>query len=421
MRELKVKNVMLFIAFMLMITTFLPIFVNNSRFRIGNYNNYVILWFISVFLFALHTLTNRNFVYVFFYWVILVFFLFNTVWIDIDDWNKRLASLEMLMFLVPISLYTYFLITREYESLAWLMKWTLIFIGITAIMTIYSTTIDPAYARNLTGGLFEETELKAFRKLGGGEYGFAGALLCLFPMIIYYYRNSSKIPFSKLQIFSFGILCFIAVVRMQIFANIILSVIVIIFALSGTKNIRKSLAYVFILVILLAAIPKHIFSNLLFGASTYFRQDSDIYFKLNDLGTFIELGQTVTTSSGGRVDRYPLLWDGFKEDPLLGFFHSGSGMDISSGAHLYWMNKLTVYGILGFIPFVLIFYFYIRRTIRQFDNEFSFYFSLSVFAAIGLGLMKSLMGQEFWAMFFFVLPSLYYLPLLKKKPTTIKK
>ena len=78
------------------------------------------------------------------------------------------------------------------------------------------------------------------------------------------------------------------------------------------------------------------------------------------------------------------------------------------------MNILTVYGILNFIPFMLIFYFYIKQSIQQFDSEFRFYFLLSVFSGIGLGFMKRLDGMDFWSMFFFVIPSLYYLPYLKK-------
>jgi hypothetical protein len=82
------------------------------------------------------------------------------------------------------------------------------------------------------------------------------------------------------------------------------------------------------------------------------------------------------------------------------------------------MNNLTVYGILGFIPFILIFYFYIKKSINEFDTEFAFYFLLSVFSGIGLGLMKSLFGLAFWCMLFFIIPSLYYLPLLKNQPET---
>ena len=161
-------------------------------------------------------------------------------------------------------------------------------------------------------------------------------------------------------------------------------------------------------------IPTKVYTNLLINSSSFFDSDSEMYNKLNDMALYIEFGEVVTSGAGGRVDRYPLLWEGFKANPITGFYNSGSSLDIEPGGHLYWMNKLTVYGILGFIPFILIFYFYINKVLKHFDSEFSFYFLVSVFAGIGLGFIKSLFGQEFWTMFFFILPGLYYLPRRKK-------
>jgi hypothetical protein len=167
---------------------------------------------------------------------------------------------------------------------------------------------------------------------------------------------------------------------------------------------------------LVVLVPKNIYSDLLINTSKYFNPDSDVYHKLNDMAMVIELGElNEKTEVGGRFERYPLLWKGFKVNPVTGFYNSGRTFDIAPGGHLYWMNKLTVYGIMGFIPFILIFYFYIKKCIKQFDPEFNYYFLISAFSGIGLGLMKSLFGEDFWSMFFFLLPSLYYLPLLKKK------
>lgn len=421
MEGLKSKIFLLFLAFMLMITIYLPIFYTHSRFNIGVHKYWAVVWFISLLWFAPRTFTNKSLLYTFFYLIILVFILLNTLWASVDEWNKREARAEVLSFLVPMSLYVYFSISRDFDGLALLLKWTLIFIAITAILTIYSSTIDPLYVRKLSFEAPTEEE-KALMKLGGGLYGFAGALIFLFPIIVYYYRNSSKIPFTKPQILIFGVLCFVAVLRMQIFANIILSVLVIGLSLLGTKRIRKTIVIIGIFLSLMFLIPKQAYSNLLIDASRYFPRDSEVFFKLNDMATFIELGSVnEETGIGGRVERYPLLWKGFKNNPVTGFFNSRSSLDIAPGAHLYWMNKLTVYGFLGFIPFIFIFYLHIKKTIKLFDKEFTFYFLLSVGTGLGLGLMKSLFGKEYWCMFFFIIPSLYYLPLLKKKSSNIRK
>lgn len=422
MSGLKTKTFLLFLAFMLMITTFLTIFSAYSRFNIGVYKYWAYIWFISLIFLAPRIFTDKFFFFVLCFSIIFVYFLLNTLWNNVDEWNKREARMEVLAFLVPMSLYAYFRFSRDFDGLALLVKWTLFFIAITAILSIYSSTIDPMYARSLTGGDYTAAEAKTMQKLGGGAYGFAGALVFLFPMIVYYYRNSSKIPFSKPQILIFGIVCFVAVLRMQIFANIILSVFGIIFSLLGARKIRKSLIYSGIFLGLLILIPKNVYSDLLISASKHFNPDSDVYYKLNDMAVFIKFGEvSAETAAGGRIERYPLLWEGFKTNPLTGFYNSNSTLHIEPGGHLYWMNKLTVYGILGFIPFILIFYFYIKKVIKQFDPEFTFYFLLSVFSGIGLGLMKNLVGNDFWCMLFFIIPSLYYLPLLKKETSDIGK
>jgi hypothetical protein len=424
MIDLKSNKLLLFLAFMIIITTYLPIFSTYASIYVGKNlgvnTAWANLWFISLLLFSTRTFADKFFLFVVFFWIILVYLLWNTLWVNLNEWNRTMDKNSIFCILLSISLYTYYRVSREYDGLALLLKWTLLFIALTAIMSIYSATIDPMYVR--TSYLFTKEEYLAISKLGGGGYGFSGALVCLFPMIVYYYRNSLKIPFPKPLILFFGILCFIAVIRMQIFANIILSVFAIIFSLFGSGRIRKSLIYAGIFLGLIILIPKNVYSDLFISTSRFFDTSLDVNYKLNDMGTFFQSMEVSDESSaGGRLERYPLLWEGFKANPITGFYNSDITLDISAGGHLFWMNKLTTYGILGFIPFILIFYFHIKRCIKQFDPEFTFYFLLSMFSGIGLGLMKTLAGMDFWIMFFFIIPGMYYLPLLKKGTSDIGK
>jgi hypothetical protein len=416
-----IKKYLLFLAFMLMITIYLPIFNSHVRFNIGSYKYWAVLWLVSVILLAPQTIINKFVFYVFIFWFLFSFILPNTLYGGVDEWNKRMTKEYLYQIMLSISLFEYFKNSKDHDGLALLVKWTLLFITITAVMSIFSSTVDPMYARKLIGSEYTKDELLKISKYGGGSHGFAGALLFLFPMIIFFYRNSLIIPFSKPVILVFGILCFLAVLRMQIFANILISVSAIVFSLAGAKNIRKSLTFGAVILIIIALIPRHFYISLLIFASSYFNPNSENYFKLNDIASFVETGQVNDeTSAGGRLERYPLLWEGFKGNPATGFYNSNSSLDIAPGGHLFWMNRLTVYGILGFVPFILIFYFHIKRSINQFDSEFSFYFLLSVFAGLGLGLIKNIAGMEEWGMFFFILPGMYYLPLLKKTNSNVQ-
>ena len=73
-------------------------------------------------------------------------------------------------------MYAYFRTSQDYKGLAILVKWTMILVGITAIMSIISSVIDPFYARKLIAG----EGVGDIIKFGGGAYGFASALVCLF-------------------------------------------------------------------------------------------------------------------------------------------------------------------------------------------------------------------------------------------------
>ena len=86
------------------------------------------------------------------------------------------------------------------------------------------------------------------------------------------------------------------------------------------------------------------------------------------------------------------------------------------------MNKLTIYGIIGFIPYLAIYYYQIKRNIKYYDSEYTFYYLMSVASIIVLGFFKNLAGRELFYMLFFILPSLYFLPLnISPKQSLIKK
>jgi len=393
---------------MLMITTYLPVLHSNLPPVVRSHHIWTPVWILSLLILAPKTtFRNRLFLYVMIYLSILVFILNKTLWSGMYDWYKEQALGELYIFVIAFSIWVYFLGVKDFEGMAVVAKWTLVFIGITAVLSIYSSFIDPLYARKITGGELEEIE--EIISLGGGAYGFAGALLCLFPVLIYYYRR--RIFPHRNIIIVFAVICFIALIRMQIFANIIISAIVIIFSLAGRERLKGSIITSLLLLAVLLIIPDQAYSKFLKFASSYFIVESETYLKLNDLSEYIIYGG-YEGMMGSRMARYTLLLRSFTANPLLGHFHTNISTNILGGAHLYWMSKLTIYGFIGFVPFILIFYYHIRRNLKYYDPEYTFYYLMSVLSIIMLGLVKNLAGRELFYMLFFVLPSLYFLPLV---------
>jgi hypothetical protein len=417
MRNISRKSYFRLLSFIIIITTsFLPIVAINLPPILGSYRFvWAPLWLLSIILFYPKVLLNKQIVFLLFYGIIFIQILLVTLWSGIRDWDKEMVREEFYVFIVSITIIWYFRLQKDYKGLALLSKWAIIFSGITAIMTIITSIIDPMYARNLIGGAYDSARTVYITGFGGGNYGFAGALIALFPIMVYYYRNNKLSIFPKTFILIFGIICFIALIRMQIFANIILAAITICISLLGSKNIKKSLVFIGILILLILFIPTTFYSNLLLSISAYFNPHSEVYFKLKDMAKFIVLGNMEGTEAGGRAARYPLLMHAFLANPLFGYYVTNHSIDIGAGGHLYWMNKLTIFGFFGFIPYLLIHYFFIKNNLKYFDKQYSFYYLISVFSIISLGLLKNLAGREMWFVYFVLLPGLYYLPYLKYK------
>lgn len=398
---------------MLMVTTYLPVVTNNLPPIIRSHHLWAGIWGVSILILARPIFNNRILLYVLIYYLLLVLVMMNSVWSNMDKWNRAQGINELYMLTMALTMYAYFEYSRDFVGFAKILRWVLTFIFFTAILSIYSSIVDPMYARKIVSGAIDQAE--DVLKYGGGSYGFAGAIMMILPLVIYYYRNNYKSNYSKPIILLFGILLYYALLRIQLFANILLSTIIIVIALIGERNIRKNIIFFGLLTVLTVALVPYM-PQFLFYVSNFFETDSEVYFKINDLAVFIKYGADYgDTATSLRSARYPMLFEGFLTNPLLGIFNSDSTLNIEGGGHLYWMNKLTVYGLLGFIPFALAFYFFVKNALKIMDTEFSFYFLLSIGSGVVLGFMKSLAGREFWYMFFFILPGLYWLPLLKKE------
>lgn len=407
---------------MLVINTFLPVVANNLPPGIGSFHPWALLWLLSIIVMKPKLLFHKSVFLILLYGGVVVLLLLNTLWNQVSVWDKNVLRVEFYYFIVAISVIWYFRMSKDYRGLALLTKWTLIFIGITAVLSIYSASIDPIYARHFVGGRFSTVELEYFKRLGGGSYGFAGTLICLFPIMVYYYRNNNRSLFSKKIILIFGILCFIALIRMQIVANILLLTVIIGVSLLGSKKINRSLLLIGIFLIIFLLIPTSFYADLLLRINSYFNPDSHVHYKLTDMAEFINTGDYYGTAVGSRVARYPLLIDAFLKNPIFGYYVTNETANIGAGGHLYWMHKLAVYGLFGLILIIAIHYNHIKTNLRYFDKEFAFFFLISVFSIIALGLMKNLAGREMWFTYFVILPGIYYLPILKhnKKRNLVK-
>jgi len=331
-----------------------------------------------------------------------------------DEWNMNLLVRELIIFIQPITLFLYFKYTKDYKGLAILLNWVILFIIITSILSIYATQINPLYARHITGGRIDGNQYMFFKRIGAGGYSFAASLIAFIPIGIYYYKNKLDSIYLKKSILLFIILLVITIFQLKFFANILMVSIGVIYAVLGDKNLKKTVFIGIVFFIMVLIIPKEYYFNFFYKMASNFETESFFNDRFNDLGEYIEFGGELKGSElGVRASRYPLLFNAFVKKPITGFASIKSPEDISMGGHLYWMNKLTVLGLIGFIPYIIFHVFFIRSSLKNFDKEFAYYYLLSTFLLLGLGLLKALVGVVFWYVYFFIIPSMYYIRHLK--------
>ncbi|NWJ51494.1 MAG: hypothetical protein HXX14_11580 [Bacteroidetes bacterium] len=425
-----------FIAFMLMASAFLPIVFNNLPPLIRSHHIWTSIWVLSLLVFYPKVFINKMMVYVLIYSVFL-FVALNFMWNSMDEWNYYMLIKEYYQIAIGISVITYFLQSKDYIGLAKITKWSMVFLIITAIMTIVSSAIDPMYARNIVGVASINIESKSeailsFTKFGGGNFGTAIAFMCLFPILIYYYKNTTISLLSKIQVVILLVIIFLALLGMQIFANILIGFVFSVIAFGGMKKMKQSVLVFGLFLSIILFTPKEVYIDSLFSISNSFQKNSDLNYKFRDLAIFIKSGadvEDIRTGTGIRANRFSQLADNFTQSPIFGVFVNSDKyahgyyqkylnygtVGQVAGTHLHWMNKLTITGIIGLFIFLLIPYNFIKSNVRRFDSTFNFYYLLASLSILSYGIFKTMAGRETWYTFFIILPGLYYLPLLKKQ------
>lgn len=431
------RTLFYYLAIMLMSSAFLPLVFNNLPPIIRSHHVWTLIWGLSLILFAPKVFAEKIMIYVLIYGLFLSL-MFTVFWINIDDWNKKMLITEYYQVALGVSVFAYFKNTGNIISFAKVTKWSLIFLLITAIMTIISSIIDPLYARKIvsSSAIIQESSRRAIlsiQRFGGGGYGTGAAFMSLFPLLIYYFKFNHNKTITKKQIVIYCTVIFFALIGLQIFTYIFLSTLFGILAFFGFKKIRKSLIISIILFTITLSIPNYIYVNTLLSLSNLFEKQTDIKYKLNDLAIFIELGadfNAESTGTGGRVQRYNQLLESFIKSPIIGVFFNSDNNAYGyfnyqtkvqvEGTHLHWMNKITTTGIVGLLFFSFILYYHTKNNLRFCNEEYKFFFLLASFSIISCGFFKTLVGREVWYTFFIIVPGMQYLPILNTKNFEIK-
>jgi hypothetical protein len=278
------------------------------------------------------------------------------------------------------------------------------------------------YARNVYDKQSETEVLahKALTGLGPGDYGTAMVFMSVFPILVFYYRNKVSKFLNKRNIIIFGFVMVLALIGMQIFGNILILMVGLLISIAGVSRIKYSILTLGILIFIASILPRSFYVDSLIYLSEVLEDQEELSFKFADMAYYLETGGSMDegTATAARMERFPMLFNSFIQSPVFGCYFLVDQFEYgyrSEGGHLYWMNKLTVTGLVGFTFFISLIYLFIRRSTKLIHKDMRFYFLVSLFLIIAYGFIKNVGGRQTWYMFFAIYPGLCYLPLLHRK------
>jgi len=356
------------------------------------------------------------------YGVIFAGVLQYLLWDFASDWYKETVLEDFYNLVIFVWLVVYFITAREFVFWGRLAKWGLFFFMITAIMTLVATQIAPTIVReSYSGGKDSFEGFQALQNLGFGSYGFSISLVALIPALIFFIKSKSKTFISKKLLWVFLGLVLITLIQMQIFANILIALLMIVLSFVNSKSRKMTFFFTTGSLLIFSLIPTTTYADLLTNVSSLFSKDSNVYYKMNDLANYLVSSNT-GTGVESRIERYPGLISALLEQPFLGdaSYDSRFQKEMTAGAHLFWMSRLALWGVFGFIGYLLILKNVFKPLLSFFDKDFRYFYSLSLTSVIFLGLIKSLTPREPYVMLLIIIPGLYFLTktklIMKKKP-----
>lgn len=378
----------------------------------GSPSTFLFIWIIAIALFQIKIFISKSVLLI--YLFIQIYFIFSLfVWQDrtMDYVNTNFLRWIMVrqigFALLGILMIQFFFHTMDFYGLALISLVTILFIVVSSLIFM----ISPSYAENymqVRGSLKSE---------GINSYSFFSSLVFLAPVVAYYIKSQRTNVFFKILFFGLWTITAIATAMDSRTTAFLFTIVYLIIPLiSNTKKSVKLIITMSILLIFVFSLFKlQLVSSINYLANMFV--GTTLESRLSDFATAIEISDfdfesDRTYTSGVRLN---LLYESIKSffiNPLI-----GGGR---AGGHSFWVDILGIFGIIGFIPWILIIQSQIKKNLSVFSDNYKPFYILSAISFLTFGIFKSgLQDPQFMVSFFFLVPALYYLETFRKKNITL--
>lgn len=366
---------------------------------------YFPIWVVLVGIFYPKTIFNFGFLGAFLFLILHV--IYNLFGLYKTDTYSMLDYFWPMAF--SFSVIEYFNVSKDYTGLYGLTKLTFILIIITMITSIVSLTMFPSAARDMAGFLSAtgQYELNRFYLyIGIGNYYFFHNVAFIVPIIVFLFQNKQYLNFNRVYLIIFLALIFLAIYRGGFSSAFGLFFIGL--SLGLFLNMIRSPLY-YLILISIFYLQFNLIGPLLapaFYATADLFDDSEyISPRLRNLASNFDgssklLDDRDLKYTEGYEIQLAISTQAFLENPL-----TGSG---KQGGHHHWIDLLSKFGLIGFIPWILIMIYMYRSRVRPLKGTFKLIYFHVLMCLIFLGLFKPIGLEDMFSFVAIFLPAFLY-------------
>ncbi len=365
------------------------------------------LWIIAVLWFAPKFYGSKYF------WVFLVFGWLYFIGIG-TFWSERIVQLQRITFFwflrdilgafLSVIMYVCFIMVKDYKGLAWISLLALFFVLITSITSIIGINLNSGVVRFMGSGMAPEM-VSFYRKMGIGNYSEFAGMIFLMPALAFFLKEkNSKIQLKALV----GLISMVfvyALYKSEFTTALMLSVMLLFMSFLSKRKFNRSIVIIALFFGMLMFVFNNYVANAFFYISENFAEGVIIKKRLIDVGQIFEYtdytpGSEETYFTRTRLALSMESFNAFLINPIIG---SGWG-----GGHATWLDRLGAFGLIGIIPWIVIFRQQAMLTLSLLDKYNKTYYLVTILGCLFLGLITTQANSVHTLLIvFFVVPGLF--------------
>lgn len=368
------------------------------------------IWVVLVMAFLVYTALTKKISWgnstacLLFYFVVLFL---NAKMGDVLIPTTQIAIVEVLFLYVPSAVALWCFSQENISFIKTVLIVSLALFTIEAVSSFITLQVEPMIIRALYKIATDEGDtgiMYEYYRTGLMDYSMAHAIPILIPPLFYAYKKVASTVKTKIFLLTSIAGCVFLTWLSDSTTALMLAVLFLVIGfMTNVSDIQSNFRKLIIIgiIVLPIAASDDVQLAVLDAAETVLGSESVFTDKIEEFRYSIENKGNMTGDMQGRVDRYNKSLDMFFTNPLW-------GTNTKPGNHASLIDRLGAFGLLGFIPLMLFFWYSLKHISTYLPADSLVFFIQGILAAM---VMLGTKGMWNWSMFynlFIMLPFIIY-------------